>query len=182
MHTTDRYTQSASYSSTAGALPTPVASGYGSGGASEGDLRHTASPRSASSSAASTAFASSMTSTALSPTSKASGGLGQSAGPPDLRLTVPQLGSGGSALGQWGQTAPSQYTTGLSAKSSWDFASYLDAPGTATAASTGSVPGPGPGPGAGGGGGSESSVAGVGADAAAAAAAYQHYGQRTSRS
>ncbi|KAK8207051.1 hypothetical protein IWZ01DRAFT_352950 [Phyllosticta capitalensis] len=174
---------SASYSSTAGALPTPVASGYGSGGASEGDLRHTASPRSASSSAASTAFASSMTSTALSPTSKASGGLGQSAGPPDLRLTVPQLGSGGSALGQWGQTAPSQYTTGLSAKSSWDFASYLDAPGTATAASTGSVPGPGPGPGAGGGGGgSESSVAGVGADAAAAAAAYQHYGQRTSRS
>ncbi|KAK8172623.1 hypothetical protein BKA80DRAFT_251931 [Phyllosticta citrichinensis] len=188
---------SASYSSTAGALPTPVASGYGSGGASEGEVRHTASPRSASSSAASTAFASSMTSTALSPTTKASGGLGQSAGLPDLRLTVPQqqLGSGGSALGQWGQPAP-QHPGPSQYKSSWDF-SYLDAPGTATAAA--SSTGPGPGAGGGGGGGSavgvgvgvgvgvaagveSSSVAGAGVGVGAEGGGYQQYGQRTSRS
>ncbi|KAK7566833.1 hypothetical protein IWX49DRAFT_589879 [Phyllosticta citricarpa] len=187
---------SASYSSTAGALPTPVASGYGSGGASEGDVRHTASPRSGSSSAAaSTAFASSMTSTALSPTSKASGGLGQSAGLPDLRLTVPQLGSGGSTLGQWQQQQQQHQHGGTSQyKSSWDF-SYLDAPGTTAASASSTGPGPGPGAGGGGGGGGggvgvgvgigvggagaeSSSVAGVGAEAGG----YQQYGQRTSRS
>ena len=127
--------QSASYSSTAGALPTPVASGYGGSGHSDSgtELRHTASPRSASSSAASSAYASGMTSTVLSPSIKTSAGLGQSAGPPELRVSVPQLGTGGSSLGQWGATqhAPPSYSTGLSAgagrNSSWDFATYIEA-------------------------------------------------------
>lgn len=173
---------SASYSSTAGALPTPVAS-YGAGGHSDtgAELRHTASPRSASSTAAaaSSVYPSGMTSTALSPNLKTSAGLGQSAGPPDLRVSVPQLGTGGSSLGQWGtaqHAPPPQYSTGLSAgagRSSWDFAAYIEA---SPAGST-TLPG-------GqalqlqrtdmGGEGVQGSVAGP--------EAYQQYGQRTSRS
>lgn len=174
--------QSASYSSTAGALPTPVGSGYGGSGHADAgaELRHTASPRSASSSASSSAYPSGMTSTALSPNVKTSAGLGQSAGPPELRVSVPQLGSGGSSLGQWvtAQHAPPQYSTGLSAggarNSSWDFAAaYIEA---SPAGST-TLPG---GPGLQlqrtdmGSEGVQGSVAGP--------EAYQQYGQRTSRS
>ncbi|KAB2572510.1 hypothetical protein BFW01_g8998 [Lasiodiplodia theobromae] len=170
---------SASYSSTAGALPTPVASGYGGGHSDSGtELRHTASPRSASSSAASSTYPSGMTSTALSPSVKTSAGLGQSAGPPDLRVSVPQLGTGGSSLGQWGATqhAPPQYSAGLPAgagRNSWDFAAYIEA---SPAGST-SLPG---------GQALQLQRTDMGAEgvqgSVAGPEAYQQYGQRTSRS
>ncbi|OJD34383.1 transcriptional regulator medusa [Diplodia corticola] len=172
---------SASYSSTAGALPTPVVSGYGGGGHSDSgaELRHTASPRSASSSATSSAYPTGMTSTALSPSVKTSAGLGQSAGPPDLRVSVPQLGTGGSSLGPWAtmQHAPAQYSTGLPAgagrNSSWDFAAYIEPAG----GSTTTLPG---------GQALQLQRTDMGAEGVqgpvAGPEAYQQYGQRTSRS
>ncbi|OMP82209.1 hypothetical protein BK809_0006519, partial [Diplodia seriata] len=172
--------QSASYSSTAGALPTPVVSGYGGGGHSDSgtELRHTASPRSASSSATSSAYPSGMTSTALSPSVKTSAGLGQSAGPPDLRVSVPQLGTGGSSLGPWGATqhAPAQYSTGLpvgAGRNSWDYATYIEAsPGGSTTLPGGQA--------------LQLQRTDMGAEGVqgpvAGPEAYQQYGQRTSRS
>ncbi|GME42615.1 hypothetical protein GTA08_BOTSDO10104 [Neofusicoccum parvum] len=169
---------SASYSSTAGALPTPVAS-YGGAGHSDTELRHTASPRSASSSAASSAYPSGMTSTTLSPSIKSSAGLAQSAGPPEMRVSVPHLGSGGSSLGQWGaaQHAPPQYSTGLSAgagrNASWDFATYIEA----SPAGTTTLPG---------GQALQLQRTDMGSEgvqgSVAGPEAYQQYGQRTSRS
>lgn len=106
---------SASYSSTAGALPTPVTSGYTSGGPSESSTEapHTVSPRSSSS----------MTSTAISPNIRAaSGGLDPSAGPPAWQ---PQY---------YAPQHPAGMPTG---RASWDFASTFDTTSLTAAASAG---------------------------------------------
>lgn len=167
--------QSASYSSTAGALLTPVSSSYGSGGPSETapELHRNTSPRSVSSSVASTAYTPSMTSTALSPNIKASAGLEASAGQSDLRVSVPQLAPTVQSMTPWQAAAhhqASQYSTGLSTtgRTSWDYGAFLE-PSAATA-----VPGSGQ---------SLQLRADVAPQASQVAGneAYQQYGQRTSR-
>ncbi|OCK98842.1 uncharacterized protein K441DRAFT_684426 [Cenococcum geophilum 1.58] len=167
---------SASYSSTAGALLTPVSSSYGSGGPSEAapELHRNTSPRSVSSSVASTAYTSGMTSTTLSPNIKASAGLEASAGQSDLRVSVPQLTPTVQSMTPWQAAAhhpASQYSAGLSTtgRTSWDYGAFLE-PSAATA-----VPGSG------------QSLQLQRADVAPQASqvagneAYQQYGQRTSR-
>ena len=130
--------QSASYSSTAGALLTPISTSYGSGGPSEAapELHRNTSPRSVSSSVASTAYTPSMTSTTLSPNIKVSAGLGASAGQSDLRVSVPQLAPTAQSMTPWQAAAhhpASQYSTGLSAtgRTSWDYGAFLE-PSAAT--------------------------------------------------
>ncbi|OCL11652.1 hypothetical protein AOQ84DRAFT_373795 [Glonium stellatum] len=167
---------SASYSSTAGALLTPVSSSYGSsGGPSEAapELHRTTSPRSVSSSAASTAYTPSMTSTTLSPNIKASAGLEASAGQGDLRVSVPQLAPTAQSMTPWQATAHhpvSQYSTGLPAtgRASWDYAFLEPSAGTNVPAPAQSL---------------QLQRADVGPQGSQVTGneAYQQYGQRTSR-
>ena len=124
--------QSASYSSTAGALHTP---GTGAGpsysasrnsevGIEQPQARPVASPMSTSSSATShgNAYAASMTANAYaSSTMGAAGlGIGPAAGPQDLRLTVPV--SAANQTTSWHQPS-AIYSTDLSAsgRGSWNF-------------------------------------------------------------
>ncbi|KAK3080907.1 hypothetical protein LTS18_012046, partial [Coniosporium uncinatum] len=136
---------SASYSSTAGAiLMTPVTNGYGSAGPSEaGTEQHlTASPRSATSSAASNVYKSSMTSTVLSPNFQGSARPEISAGPSDMRSSIPNLGVSTQATNQWHsmhqrpvshqQYSSSTMPSGVG-RPSWDYSAFVDAsPVTAT--------------------------------------------------
>jgi len=136
--------QSASYSSTAGILLTPAPGGYGGGlPESHPEQQATASPPSASSSVPSSTHRSSVTSTALSPSMPISAGLDESAGPPGLRVSVPQ-----QSMAQWQTPHPQQppsasvYSSGLSAdtRGSWDMAAYINAsPATAASATTQSL-------------------------------------------
>ncbi|GAB7357705.1 hypothetical protein MBLNU459_g0371t1 [Dothideomycetes sp. NU459] len=110
---------SASYSSTAGALPSPP------GVPAQGRQQmHASSPPSAGSSNGSMGFAQSMAAANLSPHhAGVSAGMNHvSAGHPDLRIGIPP-----SQNVSWHQ--PSQnYTTDLSSagRASWDFSQYLD--------------------------------------------------------
>lgn len=130
--------QSASYSSTAGALPTPGAgAGPGFSGGRPSDVaieqpqtRPMASPLSTSSSATShgNAYAPNMaanvySSQAMGPTGL---GIGAVAAPPDLRLTVPLTAT--SQATSWHQPA-ANYASDLSAgRGSWDFpGAYMSA-------------------------------------------------------
>jgi hypothetical protein len=124
---------SASYSSTAGALPAPISSGYSTGGPSKGamDSHRNASPRSVASSAASRAYTPSLTSTSLSPNIKTSAGLEGSGGHGNMRVSVPQMDPTGQGMSQWGATGHhqmAQYSTGLATtgRASWDYGAYLD--------------------------------------------------------
>lgn len=151
---TDSTSQSASYSSTAGALHQPVAgaSSYGRGSTAGLDpsqqmQRPIASPLSTSSSIPH-AYATTMTTQGYAGGS-AGLGIGPSAGPPDLRLTVPGAGAGHQHTASWHQPGASHYSssaTDLSGSgsgargASWDFGSYMGAspatglPGSAQAA------------------------------------------------
>lgn len=139
--------QSASYSSTAGALPAPISSGYSTGGPSKGamDSHRNASPRSVASSAASRAYTPSLTSTSLSPNIKTSAGLEGSGGHGNMRVSVPQMDPTGQAMSQWGATGHhqmAQYSTGLgtTGRTSWDYGPYLDPnPGSAVPSATQSL-------------------------------------------
>jgi hypothetical protein len=131
--------QSASYSSTAGALPAHGAGpgpGYSSGrtsdvGIEQPQTRPIASPLSTSSSATShgNAFAPNIianvySTQAMGPTGL---GIGTPAGPPDLRLAVPVTAT--SQATSWHQPS-ANYTSDLSAtgRGSWDFpGTYLTA-------------------------------------------------------
>ncbi|KAF2786513.1 hypothetical protein K505DRAFT_144173 [Melanomma pulvis-pyrius CBS 109.77] len=124
---------SASYSSTAsaGALPAVSTASYVPVGIShtQGGAHHYPSPRSATSSAASTVYTPSMTSTSLSPNPRASAGL---EGSPGQSISVPQRGPTGQGMTQWGAAAHHQvpqYTTGLpqGGRGSWDYGPYMDA-------------------------------------------------------
>ncbi|KZF23384.1 hypothetical protein L228DRAFT_267390 [Xylona heveae TC161] len=145
---------SASYSSTAGALLTPVSStGYASGVPSETGTEHhaTASPRSTTESITSSVYTTGMTSTVRSPNLRmaAVGGLRSPPGPSELRLSIPTLGSTQDPQHHhhhqphqpqhhWQPQQPShvqlthrQPTSGLpsvagSGRGSWDFATYID--------------------------------------------------------
>jgi len=133
---------SASYSSTAGALHTPVATSYSVSRPSDAgfEQRTAASPRSTSSSIASQghAYAAAHMQHGAYPTHAAgTAGLsaGPSAGPPDLRIAVPT--SAGAQSTSWHQPA-AHYTSDLAgAGGTWDFRSYMGAspatglPGTA---------------------------------------------------
>ncbi|KAI9816251.1 MAG: hypothetical protein M1827_001852 [Pycnora praestabilis] len=136
---------SASYSSTAGALLTPVSSssGYASGGPSEAgvDIHPAVSPLSIPISMTSGAYATSRTSTALSPRSRLSAGFPQSsAGPPNLRVAVPVPSTPQNmAANQWSQQQVMQQShmpqamTNQGGRAPWDFSSYIDtSPATAT--------------------------------------------------
>jgi hypothetical protein len=130
------YLQSASYSSTAGALHQPVASasGYARGSDTALDPLHyqshrpIASPMSTTS-ASSHVYATSMTTQAYHGGS-AGLGVGPSAGPPDLRLTVPGAGGHQTASSWQRPTSVSHYSTDLSGSASvaqgsqWDFGTY----------------------------------------------------------
>jgi len=148
---TNSTSQSASYSSTAGALHQPVAgaSSYGRGSTAGLDpsqqmQRPIASTLSASSSIPH-AYATTMTTQGYAGGS-AGLGIGPSAGPPDLRLAVP---GAGHQTASWHQPGASHYSSsatdlGGSASgargASWDFGSYMGAspatglPGSAQAA------------------------------------------------
>lgn len=148
--------QSASYSSTAGALLTPTSnSGYGSVSSAAGShpsettLRPTASPRSISASTSTVTRTPSLTSAAYSPGPNQAGAPPQqmAGGPPDHRASVHSLGSSGytSAPNHW-PPAPSQApahpppypspqqgypVSAPSQRSSYDFTNYLDGSSTA---------------------------------------------------
>lgn len=112
--------QSASYSSTASPLPQPMPSAAGYSRGSDAGMRQMASPLATT--APANAYASAMTSQAYA---GGSAGFGPSAGPQDLRLTVP--GAGGY------QPASHYSSSDLSAASSagrgnsWDFGTYVSA-------------------------------------------------------
>lgn len=112
--------QSASYSSTAGAMPQQMPSAVGYSRGSDAGMRQMVSPLATT--GPSHAYASAMTTQAYA---GGSAGYGPSAGPPDLRLTVPAAG---------GYQPASHYSTSeLSAVSnggrgnSWDFGTYISA-------------------------------------------------------
>ncbi|KAF2197548.1 hypothetical protein GQ43DRAFT_475351 [Delitschia confertaspora ATCC 74209] len=120
---------SASYSSTAGALPAPISSSYSTNPRTQAalDAHRNTSPRSVASSAASTAYTPSLTSTTLSPNMRASAGLEGSAG----------MDPTGHSMSQWTTSSHHQvpqYSTGLgtTGRGSWDYGAYLD-PTPATA-------------------------------------------------
>ncbi|KAF2193288.1 hypothetical protein K469DRAFT_730170 [Zopfia rhizophila CBS 207.26] len=129
---------SASYSSTAGAgsQPGPTSGSYAPIGISHttADAHRNTSPRSVASSAASTAYTSSITSTSLSPNMKASAGLERSGG---QGVSVSQRDPTLQGMTQWGATAHHQvpqYSTGLpaSGRGSWDYGAYFDASAATT--------------------------------------------------
>ncbi|MCJ1304823.1 hypothetical protein MMC08_007636, partial [Hypocenomyce scalaris] len=137
---------SASYSSTAGALLTPVSSTYGAGVQADIDHRPTASSRSASVSTASTAYAASLTSTAMSPhLSQRSLSAYQSSGPPLLPVSLPVMAPAYTAPAlhytyhpqQEQMTASSGQMQQAGRGASWDFSSFLD-PNAAPAPSSAS--------------------------------------------
>lgn len=139
--------QSASYSSTAGALPGSMAgNSYSASSAAKAavDTHRNASPRSVASSAATRAYtpnlAPSSLSTSMSPNIKPSAGLEGSAGHGDMRV---QMDPTGQSMSQWSvhHQVP-QYSTGLAntGRVSWDYGAvgaYLDhsTPGSAMASS-----------------------------------------------
>ena len=151
---TNTVSQSASYSSTAGALHQPVAgaSTYGRGSTtgldpSQAMHRPIASPMGSSSSIPH-AYATTMTTQGYA-SGSAGLGIGPSAGPPDLRLAVPGAGAGQTASWHQPPVGASHYSssaTDLSGSASgargasWDFGSYMGAspatglPGSAQAA------------------------------------------------
>ncbi|ORY10048.1 hypothetical protein BCR34DRAFT_486286 [Clohesyomyces aquaticus] len=117
---------SASYSSTAGAgsLP-PSSASYLPVGVPQtsGDAYRNTSPRSVASSAASTAYTPSMTSTSLSPNSKASAGLDVSAG---RGISVSQNNPTGQSMTQWGTAAHHQVPQYPAGRGSWDYGGYIN--------------------------------------------------------
>jgi hypothetical protein len=140
--------QSASYSSTAGALPTPRSSGYGFGqpqSEPSADHRLSASPHSTSNSTISSAYSTTLTSTTMSPTSH-----GRLAAPvhfsepPPLQVsvptlpqayTVPSLQSQYAIRDPMSSAASGQVPmTGPPGRASWDFSTLFDtSPATASA-------------------------------------------------
>lgn len=140
--------QSASYSSTAGALSTPRSSGYGFGQPqSEPGVDHhpSASPHSTSNSTISSAYSTTLTSTTMSPTSH-----GRLAAPvhfseaPPLQVSVPTLPQAytvPSLQSQYAMREPMTSAasgqvpmTGAPGRASWDFSTLFDAsPATASA-------------------------------------------------
>lgn len=136
--------QSASYSSTAGALHTPGASSYTVNRPSDVGLeqRTIASPHSTSSSTASHGHAyapAHMQHSAYPPHAAGAAGLGPSAGPPDLRIAVPT--SAGAQTTSWHQPA-AHYTSDLAGGGgTWDFRTYMGAsPATGLPGSAQSYP------------------------------------------
>ncbi|KAI9807439.1 MAG: hypothetical protein M1833_000184 [Piccolia ochrophora] len=153
---------SASYASTAGALPTPVSSsGYMSGSSGAGTLadaspeyQNMPSPRSAPDSIGSGVYHPTMTSTSLSPGGKHARSLQTSIAPPELRLAVPHVSEQNLAPNQWPRQPnlsthvdqSQQYHGGPHAgRASWDFNAYLDTSPAASARSQVLHYGPGPG-------------------------------------
>ncbi|KAI9770906.1 MAG: hypothetical protein M1840_002610 [Geoglossum simile] len=143
---------SASYSSTAGALLTPVSSsGYGNGNGTSGgtstseagsnntDRHITASPRSASGSTTSSIYPIGMTTTALSPNTKPQVGQQPRGGaPPELRVAVPVVGapSSNSTPNTWPQThmhSTHSQDGNAGGRVSWDFTTFIDDTGPASA-------------------------------------------------
>lgn len=113
--------QSASYSSTAGALP-PTATPASMSGSSSGHQR--VSPPSAHSSAGSLQYPPHMAASTMSSHAGNQAGLGSSAGVHDLRLAMPTPNLGPSM--SWHQPS-NNYTTDLSqSRGSWDFGHYVD--------------------------------------------------------
>lgn len=122
-------------------------SGYVSGGISEAgtELHHTTSPRSASSSAASIAYPSGMTSTTLSPNIKASAGSSSSlvpTGPSTMQFSVPQHAAAAQGLDQW-QAMPSSLPSqpfmpeyGATRRTSMEWTGYYANPSLARGTST----------------------------------------------
>ncbi|KAH0555771.1 hypothetical protein GP486_006284 [Trichoglossum hirsutum] len=151
---------SASYSSTAGALLTPVnSSGYGNGtpggantseaGSSNTDRHITASPRSATSSTTSSVYPIGITTTALSPSIKQQVGPQPRGGaPPELRVAVPAVGPASAASqnsnapNTWPQPHmhhPAQSQDGSAGgRVAWDFTSFIDDASPASATPGGS--------------------------------------------
>ena len=130
--------QSASYSSTAGALHTPSASGYATTRASDAGIDHrtAASPRSTSSSVASHSHA--YAPPPMPHNVYSTHGIGPSAGQSDMRLAVPT--SAGAQTTSWHQPS-SQYSSDLAGRA-WDFsAGYLSAPATGLPGSAHGLPG-----------------------------------------
>ncbi|KAI9767169.1 MAG: hypothetical protein M1835_007080 [Candelina submexicana] len=137
---------SASYSSTAGALLTPVSSssGYGSGGPSEtsNEQHHTASPVSGTSLPMNQSNPPAMTSMAISPRSKVPSSLQQSPIPPSLRISVPTFSTSHTpSAHHWQQTQQQhmhqpqiqQAMVTQAGHGSWDFTAYIEtSPATAT--------------------------------------------------
>ncbi|KAI9715597.1 MAG: hypothetical protein M1812_005901 [Candelaria pacifica] len=140
---------SASYSSTAGALLTPVSSssGYGSGGPSEAsnEQHHTASPLAGTSIPMSQSNLPAMTSTAISPRSQPPTSLQQSPVPPNLRISVPAFAASHTPPAhhwqhpqqtqqqQMHQPQLQQPMVPQAGHGSWDFTAYIEtSPATAT--------------------------------------------------
>ena len=142
--------QSASYSSTAGALPTPRSSGYGLGqlqSESGADHHPSASPHSASNSTISSAYNTAIASTTMSPSSH-----GRLAAPvrfseaPPLQVSVPTLPHAytvPSLQSQYAIQEPMASSTsgqvpltGSPARASWDFSSIFDTSPTAASPGT----------------------------------------------
>ncbi len=146
--------QSASYSSTASALPAATAGPS----SSSAEYQPTTSPRSNSSPERSNAYWSETNSTDVSPSLKASAGPRRSAGPPDARKpSISELASASSTTSPWQPRPypahhdqhnirgyPSGYpiagaaaaaAAGAAGRTPWDLAAYLD-PGPASAATT----------------------------------------------
>lgn len=133
--------QSASYSSTAGALHTPSAAGpsYGAGRGSDGGMeqqRPAASPLSTSSSATSHghAYAPNMPNTySTQPVASAGLGIGLSA-PPDLRLTVPSVPVTTTNQTTSWHTPSANYSNDLSGtgRGNWEFGGGYMGPSPAT--------------------------------------------------
>ncbi|PSN71266.1 hypothetical protein BS50DRAFT_279396 [Corynespora cassiicola Philippines] len=121
---------SASYSSTAGSLPSASTSSYVQVGISQtaGATHRNTSPRSVSNPIANAGYTPNMTSAGLSPNIKASAGLEGSAG---HSLSVPQRGPPGQPMTQWGAHQVPQYSPGLpqGGRGSWDYG-YLSASAT----------------------------------------------------
>ena len=132
--------QSASYSSTAGAPPTPRNSGYGLGQSqpeSGADHRPSASPHSTSNSTVSSAYNAAIASTTVSPSSHArlAAPVHFSEAPPlqvsvpslPHAYTVPSLQSQYAIQEPMASSASGQVSmTGPPARASWDFSSLFD--------------------------------------------------------
>ncbi|KAL2008631.1 hypothetical protein VTN00DRAFT_6825 [Thermoascus crustaceus] len=127
---------SASYSSTAGALPTPIGSNYGTASDAGTDPQHSASPQSVSDSVTSSTYGAGLTSTTFSPQvvhSKPSLP-GCVSGPPELRVTMPAASHPYASTSMYSYVPTSQQNlTAPVSRGSWDFTGLVNTtPGVAT--------------------------------------------------